>query len=257
MDPFREPVSIIDKSNNDNGVLVNLDRFMLEAWSKHVAYSMRLRLRSFEPGILAELTSGTVLAASTLLRAHLEAAAMAALCVDALNDCRKDGDDSTLRTLIPKTMFGAALFATARQDELAQSFLSYAEQRTITIRSAIAALDAFIYREHAKGQLGRLYGLLCEYAHPNHRGTKDFTTSEPVDESGEHGWKIVYSPTESLNVELLRETLDALYLSMVHGYAATELLRCADFSASDGFPYQGVPPDQLRRIWTSVLQRTI
>src|SRR5687767_4173447 len=72
---FYEPVSLIERDEKGRSRHINNDPSMLNAWAKHMAYSMRARLRSLEPSILYELLDGTSLGASTLLRAHLEAAA--------------------------------------------------------------------------------------------------------------------------------------------------------------------------------------
>lgn len=125
--PFYEPVSVIEQDEKGRGRHLNVDAPMLQAWAKHMSYSMRLRMRSFEPTILRELLSGTSLAASTGLRAHLEAAAMASLCVLRLNEARTSGGLTKLATLIPQTLFGTALAKKAKRDERVLEMLSFAE----------------------------------------------------------------------------------------------------------------------------------
>jgi hypothetical protein len=54
------------------------------------------------------------------------------------------------------------------------------EQQTITVCTAIEALDKFSYGDAANGSTSILYAMLCESAHPNHRGTRLFIHSEGV-----------------------------------------------------------------------------
>jgi hypothetical protein len=81
-------------------------------------------MQSFEPIVLRELLSGTSLAASAALRAHLEAAGMASLCILRLNDARMADGLEKLSTLIPQTLFGTALFNKAKRDDRVLAMLS-------------------------------------------------------------------------------------------------------------------------------------
>lgn len=103
---FREPVAITQLGDPGNIRIVNLDSQYLTGWSHHMAYSMRVRLRSLEPGILEGLAAGRALAPQVLLRSHLEASAMAALSLETL----MTRDIYELSRLVPQTLFGTALF---------------------------------------------------------------------------------------------------------------------------------------------------
>ncbi len=52
---FREPVSLMEVGDNGHHQVLNLDSHYLTSWSRHIAYSMRVRLRTLEPGIVEEL----------------------------------------------------------------------------------------------------------------------------------------------------------------------------------------------------------
>src|SRR5262249_55883817 len=121
---FREPVALLEWNDTGNNRIENLDAEYLTGWSRHMAYSMRVRLRAFEPGIVEELGAGRALAAQVLLRSHLEAAAMAALCLETLMDSDRD----KLSRLVPQTLFGTALFNKAKRDERVAKMLTYSEQ---------------------------------------------------------------------------------------------------------------------------------
>lgn len=248
-DRFYEPVSILDKDAKGQAKLVNVDGPMLNAWAKHMAYSMRSRLRSLEPGVLRELADGSSLVASTLLRAHLEASAMAALSIETLNASRATGELEQLRTLIPQTLFGTAFFAKATKDERIQNLLTFGEQRTITISKAIEALESFAYGPRSTGSMSFLYALLCESTHPNNRGTKPFVQVQDVEPEG---WLITYTASEFIEAATADGLLRGLVRSMKLGYAATEMLRVAEFS--DGpTPYAGLAPAEVQRIWAAFL----
>lgn len=248
-EPFYEPVSLIDQDEKGRGKHINVDPPMLNAWAKHISYSMRARLRSFEPSILHEVLHGTSLGASTLLRAHLEAAAMAALCVMELNQARAPDGFEKLASLISQTLFGTALFNKAKKDDRILEMLTYAEQRTVTICTAIDALDSFAYGDNANGSTTILYAILCESSHPNHRGTRPFAQSEEVKPEG---WRIRYAPDETMTAETTMGILDGLMRSMRAGYAAVEMLRVAEF-LDEPLPYHGIPTDEGQRIWSTFL----
>jgi hypothetical protein len=136
---FREPVAQTEPNDTGNNRIVNLDAEYLTGWSRHIAYSMRVRLRALEPGIVEELAARRALAAQVLLRSHLEAAAMAALCLETLMGADRD----KLSRLVPQTLFGTALFNKAKRDERVAEMLTYSEQPTIIISQAMAALHRF------------------------------------------------------------------------------------------------------------------
>jgi hypothetical protein len=253
-DVFREPVAVIDIDDSGNNHLMNLNAEYLTGWSHHMAYSMRVRMRSLEPVIVDELAGGRALAPQVLLRSHLEAAAMAALCVETL----KNGNHEALSKLVPQTLFGTALFAKAKRDERIAEMLTYSEQRTITISQAMSALHRFMYPDGRADHVSSVYSLLSEASHPNHRGTKLFVRAEEVDSSGEYGWQITYSGTESVPTELTEKFVETLVFSMSAGYAATELLRNMQLTDTDDGPeVHGVPEEIGNRIWFDILQKSV
>lgn len=255
--PFREPVAIVELSDKGTNELVNLDPAYLSAWCNHIAYSMRVRMRTLEPGIMDDLANGKYLSAQVLLRSHLEAAAVASLCLENVRTTAADGDLIRLSALIPRTLFGTALYNKAKRNDLAGSMLTYSEQRTILISDAIRALDKFAYGPAADQEiLGVAYSLLCEAAHPNHRGTKGYVTVEQLDPNAEYGWEVHYSETEAVSRVLTERLLELLLVSMRHGYAASEMLRHMRFSENDGsLVFEMVDVTHARTVWTDLLQR--
>ena len=251
---FREPVAITELNKSGNNRLVNLDAHYLTGWSRHMAYSMRVRLRALEPSIVHELADGRALAPQVLLRSHLEAAAMSALCVETLKDC----DIEALSKLVPQTLFGTALFSKAKRDERVAEMLTYSEQRTITISHAMDALHRFTRPGGGLNNTSIAYGLLCEASHPNHRGTKLFVQTENIDPAGEYGWRVTYSDLESVPEQLTEKLVEVLIFSMSAGYGATELLRNMQISDSEkGVVVHGVPPEVGNNIWFNILQKAV
>ena len=255
--PFREPVAIVEIGDKGNNELANLDAAYLSAWCNHIAYSMRVRMRTLEPGILEDLTDGKYLSAQVLLRAHLEASAVASLCLEHVRMTASDGDLARLNTLIPRTLFGTALYNKAKRNDFVKSMLTYSEQRTILISDAIKALDDFAYGPAADQEvLSIAYGLLCEAAHPNHRGTKSYVTVEQLDPNAEYGWEVRYSETEAVSSVLAERLLELLLVSMRHGYAASEMLRRMRLSESSGtLVFETIDMKHARAIWIDLLQR--
>lgn len=251
---FREPVAINELNDSGNNRILNLDADYLKAWAAHMSYSMRVRLRTLEPGIVDALARGRALAAQVLLRSHLEATAMSALCLETL----MRSDHESLAKLVPQTLFGTALFNRSKRDEMIAEMLTYSEQRTITISHAMAALHRFAFPEGGPDSTGVAYGLLCESSHPNHRGTKLFVSTEDVDSTGEHGWYISYSEIEKVPNELTKKLIEVLLFSMAYGYAATELLRHMKLSNSgDHIKVHGVSEEAGKKIWFEILQKAI
>lgn len=255
--PFREPVAFVEIGDKGTNELVNLDAAYLSAWCNHIAYSMRVRMRTLEPGILGDLADGKYLSAQILLRAHLEASAVAALCLEHVRMTAEDGDLIRLKKLIPRTLFGTALYNKAKHNDLVERMLTFSEQRTILISDAIKALDDFAYGSATDQEiLGVAYGLLCEAAHPNHRGTKGYVTVEQLDPNAEYGWEVRYSETEADSIVLAERLVELLLVSMRHGYAASEMLRRMRFSDNSGtLVFQMIDMEHARVIWTDLLQR--
>lgn len=251
---FREPVAIMELADSGHNQLINLNAEYLVGWTRHIAYSMRVRLRSLEPAIVHELAAGHALAPQVLMRTHLESSAMAALCLETLMESTPD----KLSKLVPRTLLGTALFNKAKRDEQIAELLAYSEQRTIVISDAINALDRFAYPEGGSTKTSVVYALLCEASHPNHRGTHLFRTTEEVDPNVEYGWFIDYSGNEDVPPELTERLVETLLFSMSCGYAATELLRNIDVTdAPDGYKVHGVPDEVGTRIWSAFVQTTI
>ena len=249
--PFREPVAVAELGEGGNNRILNLDAAYLTSWSRHISYSMRVRLRSMEPLVLAELAAGRALAAQVLLRAHLEASAMASLCLVSLRT-RANVD---LPLLVSQTLFGTALLKQAKHDERVAEWLSYSAARTTTVAQALSAMHEYNFPGGGPNDISVGYSLLCEASHPNHGGTKHFVASKQLDDAGEDGWAIEYSDSESVPAAILDKLVELLLLSMSGGYGASETLRCVEFVDSDEGFGSFVPEDEGRGIWECFLSK--
>jgi hypothetical protein len=258
VEPFFEPLSVTLLSKGKKGDVLNGKRELLgigcedlTSWTRHIAFGIRCRMRALEEPIIDHLQGGQGLPAMVLLRSHLEAAALAAFCLQELTAAARQGGFEPLKELIPKTLFGTAL-KKHRDKVSVGELLKFFEGDTIQICGAIDSLDKFYYQEHAEGKLCLVYSLLCEYAHANHRGVMDFmiTSERPG------GWEVTYRLEAPPNPQLVPRGLETLLVSMRAGYSATELLRCWQFAEADGrVVWRGPSPDQGKRVWEDLLQR--
>jgi hypothetical protein len=258
VEPFFEPVSVtrVSKGKKQDVLggkreLLGISPEDLTSWTRHIAYGVRCRLRVLEEPIVEQLLRGQTLPAMILLRSHLEAAALAAFCLKELTAAVRQGSVQTLKELIPRTLFGTAL-KKHRDNVSVGDLLKFFEGDTIQICAAIESLDEFYYREHADGTLSVAYSILCEFAHPNHRGVMDFMVAS--ERPG--GWEVTYGLEAPPKPGLIRRGLDTLLVSMRAGYSATELLRCWQFTENGGeVVWCGPSPDDAKRVWRDLLQR--
>jgi hypothetical protein len=234
--PFFEPVSVTLVSKGKRGDVLNGKREVLgvgpeelTSWTRHVALGTRCRMRALEDPIVGHLQAGQTMPAMILLRSHLEAAALAAHCLRELTAAARQGSVETLKELIPKTLFGTAL-KKHRDKVSVGELLKVFEGDTVQICSAIDSLDRFYYQEQSEGKLCIAYSVLCEFAHPNHRGVKDFMVAS--ERPG--GWEITYQLEASADPQLVARGLETLLVSMRAGYAAGELLLSWEFREQDG-----------------------
>ncbi len=255
VDAFWEPMTLVVEDRQQKGSpsksLLAVRASDLRAWSRHIAYSVRVRLRSTESAIVQNISQGTLLPAAILLKSHLESAALAVYCLDTVSDCARSGAMKQLTELMHKTLFGTAVAKHLTSKEWVAALISGAETNTIRICRAIDALDRYVYQQNASGQIGVVYSVLCEFAHPNHRGVMAFKTS---DQTGE-GWTIRYSLDEAFDQELAARLLNTLAVSMQAGYSAAEMLRAWDFrDVAGGIEWLCPSSETTRRVWTTFIR---
>ena len=250
MSPFQEPVSILSVDRGKGRLLVVAADDLI-SWTMHISNGMRCRMGALEGAIVADLAAERLLAALILLRSHVEAAAMAAHCLEALTEAAGTGDVVRLQELIPRTLFGTGLRKHRDRDDM-RGLLLMSEGTTIRITDAIASLDRFYYQDGESRELAVAYSLLCEFAHPNHRGTMEFMRAE----ERPTGWLVSYEPGELPNPDMTVDALETLLASMRGGYAASELLRCWRFDQK-GDEVVWHPPSESdgKRVWHDLLQR--
>ena len=251
LNPFFEPVSAI-VVKRDGHELLEVRAQDLASWTQHMSASTLCRMRALEEPIAANLARGKTLAALVLLRSHFEAAAMVVYCLDQLTNAARQDQPSALSALIAKALFGTSL-KKHREKESVADLLLLCESDTIRICRAVESLDKFYFQESADGKLAVVCSLLCEFAHPNHRGVLDFMQSV----QGDDGWLISYASDEPPNPKMSVHALETLLVSMRSGYAAGELLRSWRFSEIKGGGVTWHPPSASdgERVWVKFLQR--
>ena len=266
LDPFFEPPSTIflKKDGKELRELVGVRAQDLTSWTRHISASTLCRMRAVEEPIIENLVAGRTLATMVLLRGHFEAAAMAAYCLERLTEAARQDQPNALNDLIPKTLFGTALKKHSDKGLIADlptkshvslKGLTDIKADTIRICDAVESLDRFYYQEAAAGKLGIVYSLLCEFAHPNHRGVRDFMQAVDRDD----GWLISYTKEEPANAAMQVHAVETLLVSMRSGYSAGEMLRCWRFSQQDSSRVDWHWPsvDDGARVWKHFLQRPI
>lgn len=253
IDAFWEPVTLVLDKQQKKGKkkeLMAVGASDVRAWCRNMAYSVRVRLRATESAIVHDMGHGSLLPAAILLRTHLESAALGVYCLDTASDAARSGSTKELTEIMHKTLFGTALEKHVAGKEWVAELVSQAETNTIRMCRAIDALDRYIYQENASGKIGVVYSVLCEFAHPNHRGVKAFKTSALT--TG--GWTIQYALDEPFDPELATRLLNCLAVSMQAGYSASEMLRAWDFQDGlDGIQWISPSPETVRRVWITML----
>jgi len=252
LEPFFEPISATILSRGKQR-LAQVRASDLASWVQHISQGTYCRLRALEAPVVENLGGGRVLAAITLLRAHLEAAALAAYCLDQLTSSIRTNNMEEMAELIPKTLFGTSMQKHRERPAIAD-LLTVFEGDTIRLCRAIEALDRYYYGEFADGQIPKAYSLLCEFAHPNHRGIMHLMSADERPE----GWVITYRAEEHPEAMAIPKALEILLVSMRSGYSAGELLRCWRFDDRTGrVVSRGPAENEAARIWQDFLQGPI
>lgn len=260
IEPFREPKSVIDIRSGGVHTLMNMNADTLTCWAQHIAYSTRFRMRSLEQAALLQAAELQMLAAMTLVRAHLEAAGLAALAFRTILRCVKTGDPARLRELVPQTMFGSGTAMHAETNDTALMMCGITEGNPYRVGHGIDALDLLpmeLSGLKTNRALFKLhYAVLCEFAHPTMRTSKRFVRradADPPEGLAENGWTIEYGPDEDA-MEELPMALGMLANSMHSGHAYSELVRCCKFVEESSELYL-VPPDEaeFKRVYRSLL----
>ena len=251
---FFEPVSLVEVADGKRRLLA-LSADLLNAWRQHAAYGARTRLRLMERGIFGELQAHRVLSAMALARAHMEAAAQAAYCEQALVDAANSGSWDGISETVLRTMLGTSLRIAAKRDARVDEFITPPEHLPLEIGETIKALDRFVAAGQSPGRHSQvMYSFLCEFAHPTLRSVKTFF--DTTDSAG--GWTIRYRVGDAGTViepEFVM-VLETVLENMRYGYAASELLLRSRIGGV--YPdLELIPPSRadLRYVWSQLLQR--
>lgn len=252
LEEFLEPVNIVIEGPGQRRTSI-ITPELLVAWTRHIAYSTRVRMRALEPAILNELAADRILSSMVLIRSHMEAAARCAFCEEALVECSHSNDFSPIGELYLKTLFGTSMKHEAKKSEQVRELLTFSEDAPIKITEAIDAMDKFAGGV-ATNTRRLAYALLCEYSHPNQRGAKTF--QEAIEH--ENGWIIRYSEKERVDESTVAMALKWLLDNMRIGYGTAELLRLSRFEQTDNGiilikPYQ----HEGAWIWERIMQLPI
>jgi hypothetical protein len=252
---FHEPPTpVLSQPGSGKASVPALDGPLLESWKAHVSSSVAVRMRALEDAILNELINGRTLPAMVLLRSHLESAAKACHALEAATEAAAANDWEPMRLLYQRHLFGTSVRTAAKDRPDLKQLLRDEEQETVRATSAIAALDRFFTNSSKPGPGGQLYSLLCEYAHPNSRGTADL-----IDATGriETGWQIQYRWDEC-NEDTTARASDSLLFSMRCGYAARHFLLGHQFvGGADSIVVNKPARDVSRFAWQALLQRAV
>src|SRR5262249_45387726 len=150
-----------------------------------------------ERGIFSELQAQRILPAMVLARAHMEAAAQAAYCEQALVDTANSGSWDEISETVLRTMLGTSLRIAAKLDTRVDDFITPTEHVPLQIGETIKALDRFVAAGQEPGRHSQvMYSFLCEFAHPTLRSVKTFY--DAADLPG--GWTVRYRAGDTTNL---------------------------------------------------------
>ena len=250
-DKFFEPVAVVDATNNKRRLL-GIEPEYLFAWTRHIAYSTRLKITHLENAVADLLLHEQYLPSLVLTRSHLESSGMAALCLDTLTDCMRDRNVEALERLIPQSLFGTSLYRLGKKDPVTQGLLLTVQGETVTAKNLVDALTKFANSTGGNGDsFARFYSLLCEFSHSNFGGTAEFRR---VIEARPDGWVIQYSDSYDRQEESVVMALEILLASMKAGHAACKMLSVVDFAvAGEEVRYQGPSETDMRWIWDAII----
>jgi hypothetical protein len=249
---FFEPVAIVGNSVPKNaqelrGQLVP----HLESWSCHIAYGTITRLRGLSRVFMQQLLEDQLSIASVLQRAIIEHAGRAAYAVCRVTECRSNDKWDEMRTLIPKSLFGAAM--TDIGGSVLEDFAELLAQRSVRPSDFVEALEKFAGTRDSSGKsfFKGLYALLCDLTHGSQRANQPFCR---VLESSDEGWSLEYAWDEHPSAEAVEGTLRTTARCLQAGYAASAMLLAWSFRESADRVVGTAPgPVELRWIWQNIL----
>jgi hypothetical protein len=215
-----------------------------------MSHSSRVRMELLENATLRSLTHSEVLAASTLTRAHMEAAAWAAYANEELVKIAETASWVRLKSLVPKMLYGTAVAKEERH--LSEDASDLLRLDPTSVMNAIDALDRFgITAGRTGGSLRLLYASLSDYAHPTIRGVRHLF--EPTSETSE-GWTIQYTCDERVMASEAELILGTLLLSMRLGHGASLLMRLGTIEeTNEGLRYIKPDADVGMGVWKHIM----
>lgn len=255
MEPFFEPVSVIDASEGDGNkpvrILLSLDAKAMTAWAAHVSNGTRARMHGLEDVFLEQLAQKRFLSAMIISRAHMESAALAAYAEYSLVACEKKQNWEKMKTITSRMLFGTSF--KREQKSNVQDLLDWSAQEPVQIMDAIDAMDHFAESTGAlvTRRFRAQYAYLCEYAHPSMNSTRGFLD---VVEENRDGWVLKYRFEERVQEVDARAALAITIDSMRVGYANALLLAYGTFKDDpSGIIYSPPPIKFARWVWENIV----
>ncbi|HEY2972155.1 MAG TPA: hypothetical protein VGJ48_06555 [Pyrinomonadaceae bacterium] len=251
---FSEPKTLLFLGAT-TGAELEIDADLLAAWICHMSHSSRVRMELLENATLRSLAHSEVLAAATLARAHMEAAAWAAYANEELVKMAETASWVRLKSLVPKMLYGTAV--AKEEKHLSEDAADLLRLDPTSVMNAIDALDRFCgIAAGSKGaSLRVLYAPLSDYAHPTIRGVRHLF--EPTSETSE-GWAIQYTCDERAVAAEAELVLGTLLLSMRLGHSASLLMRLGTIEeTNEGLRYIKPEADVGMGVWQHIMLGTI
>ena len=88
LEPFIEPISIVEIENGKTSFITQLTPELLSAWTYHVAGSTITRMNSLESAILSNIIERRLFPCFVLARSHMESASVATYALERLKEVR-------------------------------------------------------------------------------------------------------------------------------------------------------------------------
>ena len=205
-------------------------------------------MAALEPLVVELVISGRLTAAIVLLRSHAETAGVAALAITTL----WAGDYARLRDVMQKLLYGSSIAKGWKNQPGLSDFVALNESKPVGAGELMNALDRFADAGgKGNGRYRGIYGILCEYAHPNMRGVAGFAR---LIEEQALGVRVRYEATEEVGAHDQVMVFSVLAEMMRLGHSASELLRLGQIvQRGDSFQVLSPTPTDMHRILSEIM----
>src|SRR5262249_32118520 len=146
LEPFIEPISIVEIENGKTSFITQLTPELLSAWTYHVAGSTITRMNSLESAILSNIIERRLFPCFVLARSHMESASVATYALERLKESLKLRKLDELRDIISKYFFGTSI-RNEKDSQEADEYLGMVPESTKRFppspNKAIASMNRF------------------------------------------------------------------------------------------------------------------